>query len=188
MKIVTSIGLAASLAFSLSTAAHATAILAPGSTATDPLGIDNLAVDGTIYNVTFSLTTFNSFAAGSTLSVDAMNALVSALNTLSVTELNNFVDPRPFAFDYIVDVDTSSSSTSDILFDSGTGWIGVAGSTGVPPLGYTASTRLEFPDIYVEAADFTAVGAVGVPEPLTLSLFGAGLIGAAAMRRRKAKA
>ena len=34
---------------------------------------------------------------------------------------------------------------------------------------------------------FTAVTAEGVPEPMTLSLFGAGLLGALAVRRRKKK-
>src|ERR1051326_6453871 len=53
-------------------------------TTTNPTGIDGLVVDGTIYNVTFSTTTLNTFTAGTTLSVDAATALKDALNTLGV--------------------------------------------------------------------------------------------------------
>lgn len=73
MKAQTSIALAAGLAISLSTAEHAVPTLV--GTTTDPLGIDNLVVDGTIYNVTFSLTTPNSFTQGTTLGTDAARLL-----------------------------------------------------------------------------------------------------------------
>jgi PEP-CTERM motif len=44
-----------------------------------------------------------------------------------------------------------------------------------------------FSTSYSATIDVTAERQTGVPEPLTLSLFGAGLAGAAAMRRRKAR-
>ena len=68
MKALASIGLAAGLALSLA-AANATPTLV--GTTTDPTGINDLVVDGTTYDVTFSLTTLNSFIQGTTLSVDA---------------------------------------------------------------------------------------------------------------------
>jgi hypothetical protein len=45
---------------------HATPVLV--GTTTDPTGINDLVVDGTTYDVTFSTTTLNTFTAGSTLS------------------------------------------------------------------------------------------------------------------------
>jgi hypothetical protein len=167
VKTLTLIGIAAGLAISLSTAAHASPILE--GTTTDPTGIDNLVVDGTTYDVMFSLTTLNTFSQGSTLSMDAETALASALNSLSVTELGN-----TNSITYLLDVDNSlamfdaaeycqeSCPTSWTYDSSGSAAFGVAGPH------------------YTEAADFTAV-----PEPATLAVFGAGLLGLGFIYRRR---
>lgn len=156
-------------------------------TTTNPTGIDGLVVDGTIYNVTFSTTTLNTFTEGSTLSIDAAASLASALNSLSVTQLNN-EGGLGFGF-YTLDVDNSLSPFDFAgLCNSGCGlnpqWV-TSTYTGFPiSLGVVFFGQ---PNQYFEAADFTEVGTVAAPEPLTLSLVGAGLVGAAAMRRRKKK-
>ena len=153
-------------------------------TTTNPTGINGLIVDGTIYNVTFSTTTLNTFTPGTTLSIDAGTALASALTTLSVTALNN----GGTVF-YILDVDnTLTNYDGPSLCTNACGvnppWIEAEGrvTAVLGPIGF-------FPfSVTTEAADFTAVGTVAAPEPLTLSLFGVGLVGAAAMGRRKRKA
>jgi hypothetical protein len=60
--------------------------------------------------------------------------------------------------------------------------------TGYSPLNLLAESTGGF-DVIIGAAggSITDPDPVGVPEPLTLTLFGAGLAGAAALRRRKAK-
>ena len=163
----------AALAVSLATAADATPTLVGGTFA--PTGINGLVVDGTIYNVTFSTTTLNTFTAGTTLSVDAATALKDALNTLGVIAF--FTGEES---DDLIDVDNSL-----VNFDAAfrcvscqTPWAELGGQN-VLNLGFNQGA------LYTEAADFTEVGTVGVPEPITLSLFGAGLVGAIVMRRRK---
>lgn len=99
MKAPTSIALAAGLAICLSAAANADPVRE--GTTTNPTGINGLVVDGTIYNVTFSTTTLNSFTLGTTLSKDAGSALAAALNTLLVTELANIADEND-----LLDVDS----------------------------------------------------------------------------------
>jgi len=101
VKTLTSIGLAAGLAISLSTAANATPMLV-GTTA-DPMGINDLVVDGTTYDVTFSTTTLNSFTYLSTLSEDADFYLTQALNMLGVTVFGN-ANPK---IQYLIDIDNS---------------------------------------------------------------------------------
>jgi hypothetical protein len=177
VKALTSIGLAAGLAVSLSTAASATPTLV--GTTTDPTGINGLVVDGTTYDVTFSTTTLNSFSYPSTLSDDANFALVSALNALSVTELGN-VTPRVI---YVIDVDDSLSSFEGPACNVTSSPCPVGDWQESIDSNFTGLGSLDSGIYYVAAADFTAMGTV--PEPFSLSLFGAGLLGAAAMRRWK---
>jgi hypothetical protein len=177
VKRLSSIGLAAGLAFSLSAVANASPMLV--GTTTNPTGINGLIVDGTTYNVTFSLTTLNSFTYSSKLSVDANAALVDALNALSVTGLDNAAPLSGF----VLDVDNSFS-----LFNSsgcllvGFCWVQAFGAN-FTNFGYQDGD--DFHLYFLEAADFTAAHPTGVPEPFTLSLFGVGLLGAAAMRKWK---
>jgi hypothetical protein len=170
MKTLTSIG----LAISLSTAAYAAPILE--GTTTDPTGIDGVVVDSTTYDVTFSTTTLNSFSFPSTISSDADLALASALSTLSVTGLGN-ASPSLL---YQIDVDNSLH-----LFEGP--------ACGAPPVGcwvanpydeYSGLGLVQSGEVYLEAADFT-VAPTGVPEPFTLSLFGAGLLGMGFIYRRR---
>ncbi|HEY2009092.1 MAG TPA: PEP-CTERM sorting domain-containing protein [Rhizomicrobium sp.] len=81
-----------------------------------------------------------------------------------------------------------SSFTVDVpgnesIQDGTLGFFGVTSST---PL---TSIRISLPDspAYNAIDNFEFASPSAVPEPLTLSLFGAGLAGAIAMRRRKAK-
>ena len=104
----------------------------------------------------------------------------------------------------------SGSYTGNIVHDDGASlYVGSGYSSDIMPApgpvsatttGYSGLTGA-FELIYVEANDLPAdltfnvdpnvngfIPTSTVPEPLTLSLFGAGLVGAAALRRRKKKA
>jgi hypothetical protein len=94
----------AALAVSVATAATASQTLV--GTTSSPTGINGLAVDGTTYNVTFSTTILNSFVEGSSVSIDANQALAAALNSLSVTGLGNSSAQSA----YVIDIDNSLSS------------------------------------------------------------------------------
>jgi len=178
VKALTSIALATGLALSLSAAANATPTLV--GTTTDPTGINNLVVDSAIYDVTFSTTTLNSFTKGSTLSLDADTALAAALNALSVTGLGNFTASGTYGL--VIDNSLSSFDAPACTAPCLSGdWFASFGS------GFTSLGSSSGGFFYLQAADFSAVSTTGVPEPFTLSFFGAGLLGAAAMRRRNAR-
>ena len=86
---------------------------------------------------------------------------------------------------------SGATSGAGFLGSSGNGGLGGAfyytNSTGVDPLTQaTAWSSYFIPDLLFSATFGPAVASV--PEPMTLSLFGAGLVGAVAFRRRKKKA
>jgi hypothetical protein len=151
-------------------AANATATLV--GTTSDPAGINNLVVDGTTYDVAFSTTTLNSFTYESTLSIDASEALASALNTLSVDELNDFVSSY-----YYLDIDNSfpSDLTYCSVYHGSCTWYG-PGTVTVSALGPYGVNNI----VYIEAADFSVVPPPpppppAVPEPSSLPMLLAGL-------------
>ena len=151
--------------------------------ASDASGIDGLDVNGVNYNVTFSITQLSSpFSAGVNPTAEAAANLVAALNSLDVTGFNFGVSLRSVTQ---IDVDNTLGDgdvaitynpSNDIPAGS---W--VTGNLDVINLGLYNNY------VYTIAADFTQVD-TSVPEPSTLSLFGAALLsfaGFAMYRRRK---
>jgi PEP-CTERM motif len=126
--------------------------------------IDNLVVDGTTYDVTFTSTavdqTFNGNATGAQ---DAANAILAALNASTAGNINS---GGISGFDTNALKITSSGPLLTDNFATVGGW--VQGGTGGGPA----------------FADFTPVSA---PEPATLALLGAGIVGLGAARRRQRK-
>lgn len=157
-------------------------------TTTDPTGIDGLVVGTTTYNVTFSITSFDSpFTYGTSASIAAAADLGTALNSLGVTELASTAPTNDGSL--ILGVDNSSGSNDETVCDApctSPNWSSASGSL---PLAILGGNLAGFTNsmTYIEAADFAAVGA-NVPEPGTLSLFGLGLAGFALARRRRGQA
>ena len=175
--ILIGLALAAGLPILLSTEANADPVLVGAPS--NPVGVDGLVVDGTTYNVLWTGPGLGSFTARSTLSIDAAAALAAALNELNA-------NPQLISQD--VEVDDSlgfvDAASCDINPNAPTRvcqeWL--AGPITVTSLGEHVGALFAFDDF---AAKFTPVDTTTVPEPVTLSLFGAGLAGLGAIRRRK---
>jgi len=158
---------------------------------TDPTGINGLVVDDVAYNVTFSITAFDSpFMRGTAASQDAATAVAAVFSSAGVTELGGTA-LMPFGF-YLIYVDSGfdqfglsegthcevnstggSCSPSNWTFDGG----------AAVPLGAFVPIPGAAPFTYAMAADFTPVSS-NVPEPASIALFCAGLLGIGLRRRR----
>jgi hypothetical protein len=157
-------------------------------TSTDPTGVTGLVVDGATYNVTFSLTNYDTaFPAfgqpESGLATLAALALAAALNG-HVSALNGGPVPGPspaFFQYYCLDVGPKGP---DSPFACGWGatpfgpvWRGyLTGGSGVLGCNFGPCTPSNHNWSFDEAADFTLVsGTPGkLPEPATLGLLGLG--------------
>jgi hypothetical protein len=158
------LGLLAAAVMGVSGVAAATPVLV--GTTTDPTGIDGLVVDGTTYDVAFSITTLNTFTQGTTQSTESEISLANALNNLGVTALGGAT-----AGIYFIDVDMTVGTK---LFD--------ADYCKGDVVGCTAGTWLPstFVDLslgnnsqyYLAAADFAPV-----PVPASIWLILSGLAG-----------
>jgi hypothetical protein len=146
-----------------------------------------------MYNVTFSTTTFDSpFTSGTAASQEAANAIAAVFSGAGVTELGGTaLIPSGFYVTYVDNgFDTfgvsegthcqvgsaGTCSTSHWVFDGGASFpLGAfTPIPGVPPIGYAV------------AADFMPAS-TSAPEPATLALFSAGLLGIGFFRRRSTR-
>lgn len=118
-------------------------------------------------------------------SATSVSATFNAGTFLSnkVTAFGFYIEPDPFSV-YNISLDLSDGSTLTQAV-SGSGGASFFGWVGDGVTGFTidgGGAAFAFGDFFEGFAKATSV-----PEPFTLSLFGAGLVGAAALRRKKAK-
>jgi hypothetical protein len=159
MKNRYSLALGILTAIGLSTAAaHATpvVVLSSGGFATE---VDNLDVDGTVYNVTFGNTVDQTFKGNPTGALDAANALLAALNGSGAI---NIAFPGESADGFTIADDGISSGPGLRDDTASVGEWSVVDSGGGP---------------FAEFAD-------PVPEPTSLALLAGGLVALGATRRR----
>lgn len=126
--------------------------------------VDNLNVNGTLYNVTFGLTIDQTFLGNPSGALDAANALAPALNGSPAINID------------IPGVETANGFT--IADDS----LGNGPTVGDPP----ATVGTWSVNIFAPGTPYAKFAAV--PEPATLSLFAGGLMALGAMRRRSRRA
>lgn len=156
-------------------------------------GIDNVVVGTSVYNVTFSDTTYDSpFAVGTSISTNAATALTEALNTTGVYGFAAFDFPcsGQTTVTYMVAVD-ATALTDAVTANGNCGPLSGAPYNLTGPwssglgdfnLGYQV-----LPGTDAVAAQWALITS-NVPEPPALPLFAIGLLalGLSLMRRRKA--
>lgn len=159
--------------------AHATPILL--GTTTNPTGIDDLMVGSTAYNVSIGYTSdpASPFAVGSSEAQSAAGALGDAFNTLGVTGLDNVLisgNSNLIAF-----IDGQIGQLQDNTEAAGGPWFPSASTVAITSPSYGIVPYLSGTGTDVLAsASFSKV-----PEPQTMSLLGAGLIGLLIVRTNK---
>ena len=177
------------------TSANATMLV---GSPTDATGINGLVINGKTYDVTFGYTLSSPFTPGTVDSGDAAIALSTELFDAGVTGILSppAAPVAAYPSGFFIDVDNTATVDFDgveACFPTETmctGWnVGISTSSPfsapfVSFSSYDATINSNGPVQYYVAADFTPVG---VPEPLTLSLFGVALAGAAAAMGRRRK-
>jgi hypothetical protein len=163
-------------------------------TTTDPKGIDGVVIDGTTYNVTFSTTPIQSpFETGTTASFTAAAVMAADLSLLGVTGLAGGPPANDCPGDNhvcqqnaVLFVTVDGASGQDVAYCLGDAapapspcslhnW---TGSEGVVPFDTGPLGPRGFGG-YGYAANFTVA-----PEPGTLALLAAGLLGIGFARRK----
>jgi hypothetical protein len=140
-------------------AAHATPIVVVDGTGFFASEVDNLNVDGTVYDVTFADTIDQTFQGNSSGALDAANGLTAALNG---SMAGNIVGPG------------FSANGFTIADDS----LGDGPTVGDPP----ATVGTWSVNVFGPGQPFAQFAEV--PEPATLALFAGGLLALGAARRR----
>ncbi len=163
------------------------------NTTTDPnVGSTTSSItldDGTVIGLDRSLSVVTIGSGWATWSGGYTGVVYTDYNSTSigatvtpVTALGFEIEPDPFdLIEISLTLVDGSVITQNVQGDSGAafyGWIG----TGITS--FTISSREDF----AFGNFYTAGAAAPTPEPLTLSLMGAGLAGIGALRRRKARA
>jgi hypothetical protein len=183
--------LAGIAALALSGAALATPSLAPGSTLTDPTGIDNLVVDGKTYDVTFSINDYlRTFLFGPDFTTtsgadDAASAVATFFTGAGVTGLdgnpcgNGATVAALICQIYVPSGASGGLALGSQAHDQGAGWYEIGPEKLVPDTDTLGAVGV----VYNEWAVFTRT-TPSAAEPTTLVLFGLGLVGVALSRRR----
>ena len=157
-------------------------------------GTGSGTLNGTAFNGSFTVTEvadtsgvsgpsggeFTNDASSATFVAGALSATLTGTTNLVI---DNTAAPGFIGFaQFPLISDESTINSAFETYDLKTALPLTIGAPSVAPATYSTS---------VGDLDFTSITALNfqatVPEPLTLSLFGAGLVGAAAMRRRKAR-
>jgi hypothetical protein len=164
-------------------------------TTTDATGIDGLVVDGVTYDVTFENAAYNTvyattpptFLGNQTGATDAANALVTALNAFSVTDLTGLTSIAQAAVPYRT---ATVSSGPEFLAELASNLNETVGGWGLSEVEASAT-------VVPDAFDFTiftpATPVTGVPGPIAGAgmpglMFAAGGMLAWWRRKRKAQA
>jgi PEP-CTERM motif len=113
--------------------------------------------------------------------ISTVDSNAADINDMAWYSVLGVLGPHDGAYEFAQDYVSSASSQAPGYYDSGNSF---SGQSTDAASAYVADNATNGNVNFAFRIDATTTSA---PEPITLSIFGAGLVGAAAMRRRKAK-